>query len=240
MTPRGRAGASEPPCAGRNAACERAAAEEGDEESNGKEDEGRRVIRQSADRKEEAEESIRVLSTQPIAADIRDMPIRRLPVLLSLLACIGAATAADAQQFVATGRDTLRGLPGVEVLVEGIDPELQRAGIDAVALRAAVERQLRAGGVPVFRSQSENPSAAKPYVYVLVSGFGLEARGYVAGVQVHLRQTLRSAVTGSNVINAMTWDQHSVVFVPAGGAQVLRDEVQTAVDTFVKDWQAVH
>ena len=168
------------------------------------------------------------------------MLIRSALLLVALLVCTCTATTAFAQQFVATGRDTLRGLPGVEVLVEAIDPELRPLGIDAAVLRADIERQLRAGAVPIFASQSQNPSPAKAYLYVQVSGFQLDARGFVASVQVHVRQTLRSPVTGSDVVNAMTWDQHTVLLVPAGQAQLLRDQLRSAVDTLVKDWQAVH
>ena len=60
------------------------------------------------------------------------------------------------------------------------------------------------------------------------------------GVQLHLRQTMRSPVTSSNVVNAMTWDQHTVVFVPPSRLKEVRTVVQSQVERFVEDWQAVH
>ena len=149
---------------------------------------------------------------------------------------------AGAQQFVATGRDTLRGLPGVEVLVEPLAPELEQAGLTASAIHANVEGQLRAGGIQLYSSQAENASLAKPYLYVQVSGLSLPQRGgYALAVQVHLRQTLRSLVTQSAIVNAMSWDQQMVVVVPAGsGMQSVHGEVETLVSQFVRDWRAVH
>ncbi|HVH25288.1 MAG TPA: hypothetical protein VM818_00965 [Vicinamibacterales bacterium] len=171
------------------------------------------------------------------------MTSRRMAGVFSMaLLLLGArAPDADGQMFVSTGRDTLRGLPGVEVLVEGLQPELQQSGLTVAAIRADVERRLRDGGISVYASQSTNPSLAKAYLYVHLNALVLpQDAGYAIAVQVHLRQTLRSPVTGSNVVNAMTWDAQNVLGVPASALQTVRAEVLTFVDQFVKDWAAVH
>ena len=153
----------------------------------------------------------------------------------------GAARDAGSQQFVTTGRDTLRGLPGVEVLVEPLQPELERAGLTGGSLQAEIESLLRAKGVLVFASQAANTSPAKPYLYLHLNTLTLPlGQGQVVNVQLHLRQTLRSAVTGSNVVNAMTWDRENVIVVPAARIQDVRSEVRSYVDGFIEDWLAVH
>jgi len=152
-----------------------------------------------------------------------------------------AVSEARAQQFIQTGKDTLRGLPGVEVLVEPIDPQLERQGLTASAIHANVERYLRARSIPVYANQVQNASEAKPYLYVQVSGLSLPSRGYALAVEVQVRQTLRSLVTGSAIVNAMSWDQQMVMIVqPADGMQGVHAQVQTLVDQFVQDWRAVH
>jgi hypothetical protein len=152
-----------------------------------------------------------------------------------------AASAAHAQMFVATGRDTLRGLSGVEIVVEVAQPELARRGLDPAAIRADVERRLRAAGVAVYASQAENPSPAKPFLYVHLNALELpRGGGYAVALQVHVRQTLRSAVTNSQIVNAMTWDAHNVVAAPADGLVAVRGEIASYVDEFVRDWTAVH
>ena len=159
----------------------------------------------------------------------------------AFLLLVFAVTDARAQQFIQTGRDTLRGLPGVEVLVEPVAPELEREGLMASAIHANVERYLRARSIVVYTNQVENPSPAKPYLYVQVSGLSLPRQGYALAVQVHVRQTLRSLVTGSAIVNAMTWDQQMVMVVLSGDSmQGVHAEVQRLVDRFVQDWQAVH
>ena len=59
-------------------------------------------------------------------------------------------------------------------------------------------------------------------------------------IQVDLRQTVRSSVTDSNIVNAMTWDVHTIAAVKAGESALLRDLVLEMVGQFVDDWRAVH
>jgi hypothetical protein len=153
----------------------------------------------------------------------------------------GLGPTASAQMFIATGHDTLRGLPGVEVMVESLEPDLERDGLTRAAIQSDVERRLGAAGIPVYRSQTENPSLAKAYLYVQIDDVRLPGQDlYAVGVQVQLRQTLQSPVTASNIVDAMTWDEHTVVVAKAGEVARVRDTVQEYVDQFVRDWMAVH
>jgi len=76
---------------------------------------------------------------------------------------------------------------------------------------------------------------------VQVSGLSLPSQGYALAVEVQVRQTLRSLVTGSAIVNAMSWDQQMVMVATAGdGMKAVHAQVQTLVDQFVQDWRAVH
>ena len=162
-------------------------------------------------------------------------------ILAALLMLAGAAPDASAQMFVTTGRDTLRTLPGVEVVVESLEPELERAGLKTIDVRAEVDRRLRAKGIPVFGSQAANPSEAKPYLYVHLNALAIPNDGLFAiAIQVQVRQTVQSLVTSSNIVDAMTWDSHTVVGVSAGELASVRDEIGEHIDRFISDWKAVH
>ena len=162
-------------------------------------------------------------------------------IQISSLCLIAVLCAADTrgQMFVPNGKDTLRKLPGLEVLVEPLEPDLERSGINARTIGADVIGQLRASGITVYPNQVQNPSPAKAYLYLQVSGLPLEGRGYAIAVQTHLRQSVRSLATESTIVNAMTWDR-AIVFVapPVGAAAAVRQEVQRLVEAFVRDWTA--
>src|SRR5262245_51025348 len=103
----------------------------------------------------------------------------------------GLAGNASAPTSMPTGRKTVCGLPGVEIQVEALQPELERAGITRAAIVSDVERRLRARGIPVYASQGANPSPAKPYLYVHLNALLLpRGDGFAVAVQVQLRQAL--------------------------------------------------
>ena len=176
---------------------------------------------------------------RPARADKRVMHVHFRASAFSLLVLLLFEVEASAQSFVPTGRDTLRGLPGVEIAVE-VPPELRQTELTTVALHAAVEQRLRAGGIAVYDSQKANPSDAKAYVYVHLNALPLPGQMQAVAIQVHLRQTVRSVVVSSSIVNAMTWDQHTVAAVTAADGAQLRDLVLEMIDHFIDDWRAVH
>src|SRR4029453_5577276 len=95
-------------------------------------------------------------SNDAVHADKGEMHVRLRVKLGSLLVPLLFAVGASAQPFVPTGRDTLRGLPGVEVAVEDVAPELPQPEVATMTLRTAVEQRLRAGGITVYATQKEN------------------------------------------------------------------------------------
>jgi len=160
---------------------------------------------------------------------------------LALAGLVLVADTAAGQLFVPSGRDTLRALSGVEVIVESVPPALAGRGLTQASIKADVVRGLEAGGVRVYPSQAANLSAAKAYLDVHVTAIASPGQGgYIVAVQMDLRQTLASLVTESKIVNASTWDAGSLVAWPAGRLSPVRDEIRTAVDEFVEDWKSVH
>src|SRR5215510_2606333 len=98
---------------------------------------------------------------------------------------------ASAQPVMPTGRETLRGLPGVEVAVD-VPAELTEKELIAPALHSAIEQRLRVGGITVYATQAANPSDAKAYVYVHLNALSLPGQTQAVAIQAHLRQTVRS------------------------------------------------
>jgi hypothetical protein len=162
--------------------------------------------------------------------------VRTAPLLLLILF---VAAESRAQPFTPTGRDTLRGLPGVEVIVEPIEPALERDGLAAAAIRADLTARLQAAGIAVYRSQNENPSPAKAYVYAQVTA-APTGQGYAVAVQLQVRQSLRSLISTAVIVDAVTWDQHTVMTVPRQRLGEVNGVLREQLDQFIEDWSAVH
>ena len=75
-----------------------------------------------------------------------------------------------------------------------------------------------------------------PLDSLVIPGAGLHA----IAIQVQVRQTVRSLVTSSNIVDATTWDSHTVVGVSAAELPSVRDEIGEHIDRFIGDWAAVH
>jgi hypothetical protein len=155
------------------------------------------------------------------------------------LMLLGASRPATAQMFVTTGRDTLRSLPGIEVIVDVVPPELERAKVTAASLKGALEKRLTTAGVTVYASQKDNPSPARPYLYVHLNALEIPGDGLcVVAVLVQVRQTVRSVATGSSIVDAMTWDSHTVAGIPVKELGRVGEVIDEHADRFIRDWKA--
>ena len=170
------------------------------------------------------------------------MADRHIPtIVIVVTGWLAAVTQVSAQTFVPTGRETLRGLPGIELQLEAFEPEIERDGLTRAAVQAEIARQLRDAGIIVYASQGANPSDAKAYLYVLVNSVKIPGQDqYAIGLQVDLRQTLRSLVTPINVVDAMTWNQADVIVARTGDLPRVREVIRGYVDRFIADWKSVH
>jgi hypothetical protein len=169
-------------------------------------------------------------------------PTRAPAAVFTLAAWWLSGATPGAQLFVSTGRDTLRQLPGVEVLVEPLQPELEASGVSGAAISKQVTARLEANGITIYRTQRENPAPSKPYVYVHINAASTgRGRDLAVAVQLHLRQTVQSTTTESRIVNAMTWDAHDLIVseMPAVNRSI-STKVDELLSAFIEDWRAVH
>src|SRR5262245_13145730 len=64
------------------------------------------------------------------------------------------------------GRDSLRGLHGVTVVIETIAPDAQKDGLTEDAVRTAVELILRSSGIRVFTWSENKETLSSPALFV--------------------------------------------------------------------------
>ena len=95
-------------------------------------------------------------------------------------------------------------------------------------------------GITIYASQRQNLSPAQPYLYIHLNAEPTGTGTLAVAVQVHVRQTLAALTSSSRVVNAMTWDAHDVVVVPAPALTGLSSVIDDLVARFVADWKAVH
>lgn len=155
---------------------------------------------------------------------------RALAIVFALLAIILARPLSQAGDD-AGSRISLKGLPGVSVLVESLSSEARDAGLNEKQILTDVELRLRERGVRLLSSQEWSQTASKPSLYVHVNV--IAPPGLVAyNVWVALEQVGEFSNGSSGP--AATWWVGTTGSQPLKGnvARAIRDRVLDKVEEF--------
>jgi len=136
-------------------------------------------------------------------------------------------------------RATLRGVEGMYVIVEELEPEVERAGLTRHQLQTEVELRLRQVGIRVLTKEERLETPGAPWLYVNVNVV-LRSDGLTAfSTRVELNQVALLKTDGSLVI-VPTW---SVAYTGSVGSlrlSAIRNNVKDQVDHFINAYLSVH
>ena len=138
-------------------------------------------------------------------------------------------------------RATLQGIRGVHVLIEHLDPTVERAGLRSADLKTDVELKLRLAGIPVL---SESEWLAEPGSPILVVTIGIQWESDLGvwpyDVEAELVQRVNLERVPKALAFAGTWSIGvigSVGKLKVGG---IRDNVKDLVDKFINAYLSVN
>ena len=159
-----------------------------------------------------------------------------LMAILITLICLDLSMAQTRDQQ----RDSLQGLQGVEVVIEGLRPDAETDGLSQEAIRTAVELILRSRGIRVLtRSESlRTPSA--PYLYVKVSTYNHSSDLYAYAVTVEVMQKVSLAQRPQQTVSAATWEKGGVGTTGHSNIRMVIDSVESKVKEFANDFLAAN
>jgi len=135
---------------------------------------------------------------------------------------------------------SLRGLSGVEVVVETPAEELLAAGLSAEQLRGELQSRLQERGIRVLTSGDRAPG--RPWLYfrtAAVKSSSTSILGYFVTVQ--LRQDVSLDRNPDSHCGASTWDASAGGFSTSDAAAVtVRHAAQDLADGFATDFAAAN
>jgi len=154
-----------------------------------------------------------------------------VPFALSLLSAF-PSMAIDSQ----SNRATLKGLPGVGVLVEKLPPEIEREGLRRDQLQMDVESQLKKAGVKVFSKEQCTRVPGEPYLYINlnVNVAKTESGIYPYTVDIMLIQKVSLMRDPKRVTYAVTWSTGGVGSITKSIVSQLRENVAEVVHVFIQ------
>jgi hypothetical protein len=155
-----------------------------------------------------------------------------------LLWSIAPATASDSE----IDRASLKGLKGVFVLVEDLNPPEEQAGLKAADIQADVEQRLQAAGIPLLSKTQDLSTPGMPTLYVSVSVASSTATGlWPFSIDVNLEQqaTLKRS-PDTFVPTAVTWHVGSIGAVDKSDILSIRDRLNEQIARFVNAYLKVN
>ena len=156
--------------------------------------------------------------------------------ILMTLTCLDLSLAQTRDQQ----RKSLRGLQGVEVVIEDIKSDAQADGLSQEAIRAAVELILRSNGIQVLTRSESLKTPAAPYLYVRVSTSKHSSDLFAYAVTVEFMQKVSLVHRAQQMMSATTWEKGGVGTTGPSNTRQVIHSVESKVKEFANDLLAVN
>jgi hypothetical protein len=138
-------------------------------------------------------------------------------------------------------RQSLRGLPGVWVVVEQLSPDLEQAGLTQDQVQTDTEEKLRKAGVKVLTQEECWQTPGMPWLYITAALLKASDATYATTIGASLNQEVTLTRNPQIKTFGVTWD--AGVYLGAVGRESLpsvREHVGRLIDKFIAGYQAVN
>jgi hypothetical protein len=156
-------------------------------------------------------------------------------LLFYVLWSFPAYTGNTAQQ----GVSSLAGLNGVGVVIEDIDPAIEREGFTAGQIQKDVEEKLRAAGIKILSEAELTKSPGMPYLYVNIFTFRDEDI-YAYHITLELKQMVSLVRKPAVKQSVATWKISGGGTVGALKLATIRTAVGEYINAFIKAYFAAN
>lgn len=137
-------------------------------------------------------------------------------------------------------RQSFRGLNGVFVSVERLDPRIEENDLTADQIRADVVSQVRGAGIRILSKKEWFDTEGSPYLYVNPNILKLqESEEYVYSVHISLKQTVYPARNPIEISGAATWSIGGIIGITPN-LRTIRDAIRGQVNEFIKVYLSVN
>lgn len=130
------------------------------------------------------------------------------------------------------GVNTLKGISGVQVVIEDLSDSAKALGLEKETIQTDVELKLRLAGIRVLSEQENNNTPGSPSLYVNV-----RVVRSAAAVAVELKQSVRLVRNGELALGT-TWSVGGVGTNLT--AESIRRHIQDYLDEFLNAWLSVN
>ena len=138
-------------------------------------------------------------------------------------------------------RESLRRLPGVEVIVETFLPEEEAAGFSRDTIRTGVELVLQSNGVRLLSEAERLETSSAPFLYVKVNPLKhSSAETYCLTIEVELHQAVSLTNRPEQRMSARTWKRVQVAIIGEQITGRVTEVVEPLIKQFANDFLTVN
>jgi len=141
-------------------------------------------------------------------------------------------------------RRTLTGLPGVCVMVEDLQPNIQKYAkkyeLTQEQLKRDVEQKLQKSGIIILSKENWLKTPGRPVLYVNINTHEHEKYWYAYDIEVELKQIVYMEANPKVKTLADTWSISMTGIVNIGTLNTIRDSVGILVNRFIDAYLSVN
>jgi hypothetical protein len=135
---------------------------------------------------------------------------------------------------------SLRGLEGVYVSVEKLNPEIEKDGLTEDLIRKDTELKLKGAGIRALSKKEWLSVEGSPYLYVSVNALKLrETNEYIYAIHIAFRQNVYPVREPIPVLGATTWSVGGIVGI-THRLDKMRTSVKGQMDQFISAYLSVN
>ena len=161
-------------------------------------------------------------------------------ILFVLYLFVTAVFAEDSE----VSRGTLAGIQGVQLVVEELQPNVQKyaskAGLTRTQLLKDIEQTLRNYGIRVVSGSDWQKVPGRPVLYVNVNTHETEKYWYAYDIKVELRQVVTLDASPGIKTLANTWSINMTGIANIGNLNIIRNDVGVLVERFGTAYKTVN
>jgi hypothetical protein len=169
----------------------------------------------------------------------------RVPSLFLILGTVTVVLASlsslAAQPAEAPERESLKGVTGVEVLVDPLDVEIEQLGLKTDALQKDIKQRLQKAGVNVVTDRERLRSPTAGTLVIRVDALHDRIGRYFFSIDLYLTQRVLLESRTASALSAVTWMKLGAIGIVADdNVKQIEGQVLQKTDQFIKDYLAVN
>jgi hypothetical protein len=143
-----------------------------------------------------------------------------------------------------SSRATLAGLQGVAVVIEDLQPNVQKyatkSGLTKEQILRDVSQRLSAGGIRMVSGNEWLKMAGQPVLYININTHETEKYWYAYDIKVALRQIATLDANPQMKTSATTWSLNITGQANIGTLQLIRQDTAVIMEKFVQAYRTVN